>query len=77
MRLRLQVLRHQLPPTRLLWKAQSQSQTVAELLGELNDFVPLEAEGWGLEDYAVQVGDFECLHYQTLNDILKDEDQVT
>ncbi|CAD0100894.1 unnamed protein product [Aureobasidium mustum] len=75
MRIRLQVLRHQLPPTKVLWKVDAAS-TTAELLTQISDFFPLEAEGWGLEDYAVHLGGYELLHFQQLGDILKDDDEV-
>ncbi|KAH0137256.1 hypothetical protein KCU67_g15814, partial [Aureobasidium melanogenum] len=75
MRIRLQVLRHQLPPTKILWKVDAAS-TTAELLTQISDFFPLEAEGWGLEDYAVHLGGYELLHFQQLGDILKEDDEV-
>ncbi|CAD0115194.1 unnamed protein product [Aureobasidium uvarum] len=75
MRIRLQVLRHQLPPTKVLWKVDS-ATTTAELLTQISDFFPLEAEGWGLEDYAVHLGGYELLHFQQLGDILKEDDEV-
>ncbi|KAH0207407.1 hypothetical protein KCU86_g8632, partial [Aureobasidium melanogenum] len=37
---------------------------------------PLEAEGWGLEDYAVHLGGYELLHFQQLGDILKEDDEI-
>lgn len=76
MRLRLQVSRHELPTVNLLWKVEAAQTTVAEFLEHLNNFFPLESEEWGLEDYAVQVGGYECLHFYKLGDILKDEDEV-
>ncbi|CAD0087787.1 unnamed protein product [Aureobasidium vineae] len=75
MRIRLQVLRHQLPPTKVLWKVDS-ATTTAELLTQISDFFPLEAEGWGLEDYAVHLGGYELLHFQQLRDILKEDDEI-
>jgi hypothetical protein len=75
MRIRLQVLRHQLPPTKVLWKVDTAS-TTAELLTQISDFFPLEAEGWGLEDYAVHLGGYELLHFQQLGDILKEDDEI-
>ncbi|KAH0027971.1 hypothetical protein KCU78_g3791, partial [Aureobasidium melanogenum] len=75
MRIRLQVLRHQLPPTKVLWKVDAAS-TTAELLTQISDFFPLEAEGWGLEDYAVHLGGYELLHFQQLGDILKEDDEI-
>jgi hypothetical protein len=75
MRIRLQVLRHQLPPTKVLWKVDA-ANTTAELLTQISDFFPLEAEGWGLEDYAVHLGGYELLHFQQLGDILKEDDEI-
>ena len=75
MRIRLQVLRHQLPPTKVLWKVDA-AITTAELLTRISDFFPLESEGWGLEDYAVHLGGYELLHFQQLGDILKEDDEV-
>ena len=76
MRIRLQVLRHQLPPTKVLWKVDA-ATTTAELLTQISDFFPLEAEGWGLEDYAVHLGGYELLHFQQLGDILKEDDEIS
>jgi len=75
MRIRLQVLRHQLPPTKVLWKVDG-ATTTAELLTQISDFFPLEAAGWGLEDYAVHLGGYELLHFQQLADVLNEDDEV-
>ncbi|TIA01220.1 hypothetical protein D6C82_03953 [Aureobasidium pullulans] len=75
MRIRLQVLRHQLPPTKVLWKVDG-ATTTAELLTQISDFFPLEAAGWGLEDYAVHLGGYELLHFQQLADVLKEDDEI-
>lgn len=80
MRLRLSVLRHQLPQVKILWSLVKESsnrpETVSQLLEQVNEVIPLESEDWGLEDYVVEVGGFECLHYFNLQDILKDEDCI-
>ena len=85
MRLRLAVHRNGLPPAFILWNtnglrpnhhASGPNTTVAQFLDQVNEVVPLETEDWGLEDYAVEVQGFECLHYSPLNQIFKDEDQV-
>ncbi|KAF2180376.1 hypothetical protein K469DRAFT_278077 [Zopfia rhizophila CBS 207.26] len=80
MRLRLSVQRHKLPSTEVLWSvANDQAQqafTIAKLLEEVNHIIPLESDHWGLEDYVVEVGGFECLHFSPVADILKDEDRV-
>ncbi|GAB7351673.1 hypothetical protein MBLNU459_g2270t1 [Dothideomycetes sp. NU459] len=76
MRLRLQVERQDLPAAKVLWNIEPAS-TTAELLELINDFFPLEAQGWGLEDYAVHVAGYEVLHFQQLGQVLKDDDEVT
>ena len=50
--------------------------TIAQLLEQINEVMPLEAEDWGLEDYCVEVNGFECLHFVVLDQILKDDDKV-
>lgn len=76
MRLRLEIVRNRLPPTKVLWQVESE-QTTAELLKSLDAIVPLESESWDLEDYVLETTDgFEALHYQTLGSILKDDDHV-
>ena len=87
MRLRLNILRHQLPPTLILWDTNGSvpgqdsgdNATVAELLQQVNHVIPLECEdeGWDLEDYAVDCHRFECLHFMTLRSILREDDFVT
>jgi hypothetical protein len=75
MRVRLQVLRHQLPAAKVLWNIDANT-TTAELLTQVNDFFPLEAQGWGLEDYVVHLGGYELLHFQQLTSLLKDDDEI-
>lgn len=76
MRLRVEVLRHGLPTAKVLWNAEPE-QTVSQLLEQIDDTFPLEADGWGFEDYALQVAGYEVLHYMQLGQLLKDDDQVT
>lgn len=52
------------------------SATIAQLLEDINDVVPLESAEWGLEDYVVEVSGYECLHYNPVAGILRDQDQV-
>lgn len=82
-RLRLVIRRHTVPDVKLVWPcAPSDDLTIAKLLGQVNEVVPLEGGEWGLEDYVLELGDgsnsasFECLHFQLVSRILKDEDQV-
>ncbi|GAW17996.1 hypothetical protein ANO14919_074650 [Xylariales sp. No.14919] len=82
MRLRLVVRRNGLPELRLMWHVHLDSNpTIAKLLEQLNDQVPLESDHWGLEDYVVELHDgdgtdFECLHYQLVRTVLKPDDRV-
>lgn len=81
MRVRLTVQRHNLPPSNIIWTipdtASPQAYTVARLLEDVNRIIPLEAEQWGLEDYVVEVGGFECLHFSPVSQTLKEEDIVS
>ncbi|KAI4195258.1 MAG: hypothetical protein LQ348_002485 [Seirophora lacunosa] len=84
MRLHLIVRRHGLPLTRILWTtgglapvhSSADTSTISQLLEQVNDIIPLESEEWGLEDYAVEVGGFECLHFHEANQVLKENDEV-
>lgn len=81
-RLRLIIRRHTVPDIKLVWPCvPSDDLTIAKLLSQVNEVIPLEGGEWGLEDYAVELGEtngpsFECLHFQLVTTILKDEDQV-
>lgn len=85
MRLQLTVQRHALPPVHILlttgllrppYAAAGTSPTISQLLEQVNDVIPLESEDWGLEDYAVEVRGFECLHFFEVAQILKEDDEV-
>jgi len=82
MRLRLAVRRHGIPEVKLLWTVGPNTDlTISKLLVAVNEVVPLESGEWGLEDYAVEYRDtqgdgFECLHFQVVRDILKEDDQL-
>ncbi|PWY78133.1 hypothetical protein BO94DRAFT_626712 [Aspergillus sclerotioniger CBS 115572] len=64
----------------------SGSYTIAQLLEDVNEVVPLETEPalfdsecsgqWGLEDYVVEVGGSECLHFMEVEGLLRDGDEV-
>lgn len=72
--------RHALPTTDVLWTIQDDQlrkpTTVSKLLEQVNEILPLESDDWGLEDYVVEVGGFEVLHFSNITQVLKDEDQV-
>ncbi|CAI6339476.1 unnamed protein product [Periconia digitata] len=81
MRLRLSVQRNNLPTSNILWNVPDnnspQAYTIARLLDDVNLVFPLESEQWGLEDYTVEVGGFECLHFAPVFQTLKDDDMVS
>ncbi|KAF2006625.1 hypothetical protein P154DRAFT_517682 [Amniculicola lignicola CBS 123094] len=81
LRLRVTVQRHALPALNIIWSvpatASPQAYTIARLLEDINNVVPLEADDWGLDDYAVEVGGFECLHFSPVLQSLKDDDHLT
>ncbi|TGO85095.1 hypothetical protein BPOR_0432g00050 [Botrytis porri] len=54
---------------------------LSELLNEINDVIPIESTEWGMEDYAVEVKgkgglNYECLHFQPVDKVMKEEDEV-
>lgn len=81
MRLRLTVQRHNLPASQILWSvpdtASPAAYTVVRLLEDVNRILPLEAEQWGLEDYIVELGGFECLHFSPVLQTLKEDDHIS
>ncbi|RMY69189.1 hypothetical protein D0863_06628 [Hortaea werneckii] len=78
MRLRLRILRNELPPVTTLWPISDtqQKNTITQLLEQVNDVFPLESESWGLEHYVVTVASFEALHYHEIGAVCRDEDEV-
>jgi hypothetical protein len=82
MRVFLTILRNGLPPSEIVWAlpepetSPSGIYTIAKLLKEINECIPLESDHWGLEDYVVEVGEFECIHYQSARRLLKEDDHV-
>lgn len=76
MRICLNIIRHELPEVKILWNVTPLVNTFSKLLEQINDVVPLESDGWGLEDYVVEVKGYECLHYLDVNSILHEDDEV-
>jgi hypothetical protein len=82
MRLRLTVKRHALPDTPVVWNVDPVSSTISQLLEQINEAIPIQSDGqWGLEDYAVELKgnngvNFECLHYQAVGKVFKEDDEV-
>jgi hypothetical protein len=81
MRIHLSVERNGLPVVNLLWPVDEdengKKSIISRLVAKVDEVVPLETEEWALEDYILQVNGFECLHWQNISDVLKDEDHVT
>jgi hypothetical protein len=81
MRLRITVRRHGLPETPIIWNVDSETSTIAQLLEQVSEIVPVESADWGLEDYAVELKgsngvNFECLHFQPVGKVMKEDDEV-
>lgn len=82
MRLRITVSRHSLPDTHIAWPIDVQARpTIYQLLEQINEAFILESGEWGLEDYAVELMgsngvNYECLHFQYVSTVMKDEDEV-
>ena len=84
LRLRLSICRYAVPEVKIVWPCTATKDlTVAQLVGQVNNVVPLESGEWGLEDYVVElVGgggsahSFECLHYQAVETLFRDGDEV-
>ncbi|KAL9579297.1 MAG: hypothetical protein Q9212_005193, partial [Teloschistes hypoglaucus] len=86
MRLQLTIQRHGLPSARIIWATDlipvstgttGSDATISQLLEQINDIIPLESTDWGLEDYTIEVGGFECLHFSQASRVLKEDDNVT
>lgn len=81
-RLRLVIRRHGLPEVRVVFSLSLENDpTIAKLLEHVNDTIPLESTDWGLEDYVVELRDhaghaFECLHFQEVQTVLSQDEEV-
>jgi ADP-heptose:LPS heptosyltransferase len=76
MRVRLDIARHELPSVKILWHVPSEATTISKLLEQVHDVIPLESDGWGIEDYAVEVNGYEALHFLHPATILQENDEV-
>lgn len=81
MKIRLEVCRENLPPVKILWTTAglrpgsggpSQCTTIAQLLYQVNEVIPLENDVFGLEDYVAEVNGYECLHFAILEEVLEE-----
>ncbi|GAB7341790.1 hypothetical protein MBLNU457_g0119t2 [Dothideomycetes sp. NU457] len=75
MRLRLTVSRYELPSVDVLWNADP-AWRIAELLENIHRDIPLQTEHWDFQDYRLEHDGYECLHYQTVGEVLKEDDAV-
>ena len=82
LRLRLVIRRHALPEVRVVFSVKLENDpTIASLLEQVNEFIPLESEDWGLEDYTVELRDaeghgFDCMHFQQVSAVLKSDEEI-
>lgn len=76
MRLRLEVVRQGLPPVKVMWSAEDHD-TVAQLLEAVDAVMPLEAEGWGYEDYSITLAGYELLHWMKLGELCRENDEIS
>lgn len=82
LRLRVVVRRHELPEVRVVFIVKLENDpTIANFLEQVNDLIPLESNDWGLEDYAVELRDaqgrgFDCMHFQQVSTVFKDDEEV-
>lgn len=76
MRVRLNVARHELPATKILWNVSPEATTISKLLEQIHEVIPLESDGWGIEDYAVEVNGYEALHFVNPDSVLHEDDEV-
>lgn len=85
MRLKISIKRYSLPTTNIIFTTRAlgpspatsgTDATIAQLLEDVNDIVPLESADWGFEDYAVEVNGYECLHFSPIDAVLRDDDEV-
>ncbi|KIN05719.1 hypothetical protein OIDMADRAFT_49234 [Oidiodendron maius Zn] len=80
MRLRLIVKRNDLPLMPVVWNVPREF-TIAQLLEQVSEVIPLESGEWGLEDYVVELPgqfglNFECLHYQQVETVMREDEEV-
>jgi len=81
MRIRLSINRYSLGTTKIWWDTTSVNEgrpgtTISMLLESVNEVCQLEAENSGLEDYVVEVGGWEVLHFQGVEGLLREGDEV-
>ncbi|KAG9243164.1 hypothetical protein BJ878DRAFT_568696 [Calycina marina] len=81
MRLRVTVQRYGLPDLPVVWPVESANSMISDFLEAIHDAIPIESHDWAADDYAVYLkgtngADYECLHYQQLEKVFKEDDEV-
>ena len=80
MRLRLVIQRNELQPANLCWFIPGDF-TVAQLLHNVNDFIPLRSADWALNQYVVEVPghyglNYEIMHFEQLRYYINDDSDL-
>lgn len=52
------------------------SYTISQLLEQISRIIPLQSDQWSLADYVVETGDYECLHFSQIDDVLNNDGEV-
>jgi hypothetical protein len=80
MRLRLHIVRKDLPVRKVIWTSASLDHIVeaniSNLLYAINVAIPLESADCRLEDYVVELGGFEVLCFQKVTDVFENDVEV-
>lgn len=84
MRIRLSVQRPSEHPVRILWPIDPpahESYLISDLLIQVNKIIPLEEPRdddtkQSLGTYVVEMGGFECLHFQPAESVFREGDEV-
>ena len=65
-------------PTQSDLVSRPRTSTIGLSRGQLHNFsgVPLQSDKWSLADYVVKPGDFECLQFSQIDNILSNDDVV-
>jgi hypothetical protein len=80
MRLRLHIVRKDLPARKVLWTSTSPEPSVGDdvssLLRSINGVIPLQSANCRLEDYVVELDGFEVLGFQKVSAVFEKDDVV-
>lgn len=81
-RLHLSIRRNGLPTVNVVLPLNlDDSPTISKLLEKVNEVILLESGEWSLQDYVVELRNFEgeffeCLHFQSVEDVVRDGETV-